>query len=274
MENNDYLDNCRWQIQQVLMQAEYKRLWDESKKQGEYGRSQLSPEEELKWLEEIDQFDQQLESGRQITVRQRIGDPIVTPVAQIPLYALAQAVNNLLNLLAEHGIIIDFMGEWDDFAAYQFVTEEILDEEMDDVHIEGMWTHFEATTPECEIEFWVDNFVSDLFRHEGEYFLSGLDKQPLFNMQGEPLTAVQFKQQIEAVWKVLPATPHAIVALMAVEVEAEEGTMTAKISWHNDDENSIGQVESYFRLQLSPYSGWDIVQTSLLDDLLLFLGRS
>jgi hypothetical protein len=31
------------------------------------------------------------------------------------------------------------------------------------------------------------------------------------------------------------------------------------------------QVESFFRLQPSPYFGWDVVQTSLLDDLLTAL---
>ena len=32
------------------------------------------------------------------------------------LYALEEVVNGLLNLLAERGIIIDFMGDWDGLA--------------------------------------------------------------------------------------------------------------------------------------------------------------
>ena len=84
-------------------------------------------------------------------------------MAEIPPYALEEAVEDLLELLAEHGIAVDFMGGWDDLAAYRFLTEELLDEEMDDIRIEGMFSHFEATTPEYDVQMLVDIFVTDLF---------------------------------------------------------------------------------------------------------------
>lgn len=51
------------------------------------------------------------------------------------------------------------------------------------------------------------------------------------------------------------------------ELGSHHRTGTAVITWHNNENEHIGQVESYFCLQPSPYTGWDIVQTSLLDDL-------
>jgi hypothetical protein len=42
--------------------------------------------------------------------------------------------------------------------------------------------------------------------------------------------------------------------------------VTAVISWHDSQERK--EVESFFRLQPSPYYGWDVVQTWLLDQLL------
>jgi hypothetical protein len=47
---------------------------------------------------------------------------------------------------------------------------------------------------------------------------------------------------------------------------------TAVITWRIGNEQK--QVESFFRLQPSPYSGWYVVQTSLLDDLLTVLNES
>ncbi|MFQ5421601.1 MAG: hypothetical protein ACE5EY_14710, partial [Anaerolineae bacterium] len=188
---------------------------------------------------------------------------------EIPLYALGQAVDDLLNLLSNNGVSVDFLGDFDDIAAYRYLTEELLDEEIDDLR--GGWMSvFTPSTPAYDVQMWVENFVMDLFTQEREYFLPGLDKQPLFNMAGEAMTAVHFRQQIEAVWKHLPATNRFSVEPIIVQADKEKGTVTAVISWLNNNEEVVGQVESFFRLQPSPYTGWDVVQTSLLDDLLLF----
>jgi hypothetical protein len=52
------------------------------------------------------------------------------------------------------------------------------------------------------------------------------------------------------------------------QVEGDEAKVWALITWNDKRQKTKGQVESYFRLQPSPYTGWDVVQTSLLDDLL------
>jgi hypothetical protein len=83
------------------------------------------------------------------------------------------------------------------------------------------------------------------------------------------MTAVQFRNQIEEVWQHLPATNKFSIEPITVQVEGDEGTVTAVITWQVDDEQK--QVESFFRLQPSPYGGWDVVQTSLLDNLLAAL---
>jgi hypothetical protein len=117
---------------------------------------------------------------------------------------------------------------------------------------------------------WVENFVQDLFRQEREYFLPGLEKQPIFDAAGEPISYAQFVEKIKAVWAYLPATKGVDVKPIVTKVDKDEGTVTAVIIWHDGDDKK--QVEPFFRLQPSPYGGWDVVQTSLLDDLLAMLG--
>ncbi len=266
--NNARLDEIRERIQESLSQAKKEKLRDEYGMEFEHTDSKLLPDEENQWLDHILEFERQFEQEKYITVRERIGNPPIQPLRDLPLYALEEAVTTLLELLAAHGIAVDFLGDVDEIEAYRYLTEELLDEEMDDIRIEGMMTHFTYSTPENDVQMWVESFVLDLFTHEKEYFLPGLTKQPLFNAQDEPITAAQFQQAIEAVWDRLPPTNKVEVKPIVTQVEGDEGKVWATVSWNDEVQKFKGQVESYFRLQPSPYTGWDVVQTSLLDDLL------
>jgi hypothetical protein len=234
----------------------------------EYTDSRLSPELENEWLDHVLEFERQFEQAERITVRQRIGDPPIQSLSDLPLHAVGEAVTALLDLLAAHGIAVDFLGDVDELEAYRYLTQELLDQEMDDIRVEGMITHFTYSTPEYDVQMWVEDFVLDVFTHEKEYFLPGLAKQPLFNAQGEPITAEQFQQRIEAVWERLPPTNRVTVKPITVQVEGDEAKVCAVVAWNDAAQKSKGQVEAYFRLQPSPYTGWDVVQTTLLDDLL------
>ena len=214
------------------------------------------------------EFEKQFEQAKAITVRERIGNPSIRPLKELPFYAVGEAVTTLLELLAAHGIAIDFLGEVDDLEVYRYLTEELLDEEIDDIRIEGMTTHFTYTTLEYDVQMWVEGFVLDLFTHEKEYFLPGLAQQPLFDGDGSPITAAQFIQKIKAVWQCLSPTNRLEVKPIVTQASIDEATMTAVITWQDDQLEEERQVESFFRLQPSPYTGWDVVHTTLLDDLL------
>ncbi len=270
MKNNEQLDEMRQRIQEAISQAQRDELRDKFGMQAEFTSPALSPEEKIKWLDHILEFERQFENVKTITVRKRIGDPPIKLLDEIPLYALEQEIVDLLDLLAENGVGVDFLGNFDDMAAYRYLTEELLDEEIDDLR--GGWmAMFTPSTPEYDVEMWVENFVADLLRQEQEYFLPAFDNQPLFNMEGEVITAVQFRQQIKKVWKLMPATNKSSVRPITVQVMEDEGEVTAIVSWPNSDkEENPNQIESFFRLQPSPYTGWDVVQTSLLDDLQQF----
>jgi hypothetical protein len=266
--NNEWLDEMRHRIQAALSQAKKDKLRDEYGMTFEYTDARLSPEVENEWLDHVLEFERQFEQAKSITVRERIGDPPFQPLSDLPLYAVGEAVTALLDLLADHGIAVDFLGDVDDIEAYRYLAEELLDYEMDDIRVEGMITHFTYTTPEYDAQMWVESFVLDLFTQDREYFLPGLAKQPLFDMQGEAILAAQFQQKIEAVWDRVPPTNRVTTEPITAQVKGDEAKVWAIIAWNDKVQQSKGQVESYFRLQPSPYTGWDVVQTSLLDDLL------
>jgi hypothetical protein len=266
--NNEWLDDIRRRVQESLSQAKKDKLRDEYGMEFEYTDSSLPPEAENEWLDHVLEFERQFEQARRITIRERIGDPTIQPLDDLPPHGVDEAATALLDLLAAHDIAVDFLGDVDAAEAYRYITEELLDHEMDDIRVEGMVTHFTYSTPEYDVQMWVDDFVLDVFRHEKEYFLPGLAKQPLFDAQGQPVSAEQFQRKIEAVWERLPPTYRFEVKPITTQVDGDEAQVRALITWDDEAQKIKGQVESSFRLQPSPYTGWDVVQTSLLDDLL------
>ncbi len=53
--------------------------------------------------------------------------------------------------------------------------------------------------------------------------------------------------------------------------EAQNEWLNYILNFERQSGNEQKRVESFFRLQPSPYFGWDVVQTSLLEDLLAVL---
>jgi hypothetical protein len=145
--NNDWLDEIRRRVQESLSQAKRDKLRDEYGMQFEHTDSRLSPEAENEWLDYVLEFERQFEQAKCITVRERIGDPPIQLLSDRPPNAVDDAVTALLDLLAAHNIAVDFLGDVDEAEAYRYLTQELLDLEMDDIRIEGMVTHFTYSTP-------------------------------------------------------------------------------------------------------------------------------
>lgn len=52
-------------------------------------------------------------------------------------------------------LVVDFLGAWDYHPAYHDATEELLDQEIDDIRIEGPFCHLETVTSEYDVEAWI-----------------------------------------------------------------------------------------------------------------------
>ncbi|HEX9006521.1 MAG TPA: hypothetical protein VF889_04465 [Bacteroidota bacterium] len=159
-------DQEQERIQRALNAAKKREI--EEKYGGTFHSSDpnLPPELEADWLRSIEEFERQFASAKQTTVRRYIGSPPVIPLAQIPPSELKRALGALLALLESHNVLVHFGRSVSDGEAYRFLTEELLDHEMDDIHIEGLTQNF------LYEEFHPDD------RHEAakaaEFFLRGL----------------------------------------------------------------------------------------------------
>lgn len=266
MDYSHLLDDIRRQIQKSLLRSKHDQLLEAHDIPFDHIDSSASPETEDDFVDSLAEFDRQFEAGLTTTARERIGNPPLPPAEEIPPDALEKVLDDLLDLLAEHGIVIDFLGDWDDLAAYRHITEQMLDEERDDIRVEGTFVHFEAATVEYDVEMWVDEFIRHLFWQDRQFFHLHYNEQPLLDQTGRQVPLSVLAQIMEALGRHLPLGTHPHIEARATEVTDNEAAVSAVVSWRVMGERK--EIPSFFRLQPSLYYGWDVTQTSLLGDLL------
>lgn len=103
---------------------------------------ELPPEMEGQWLDYIKQFEEQLAKRKKILVYDLIGRPHFTPVGSISDNAISEELAQLRDLMHRHSITVDSNAGVSDREMYRFVTEELFNEETNDIQIDGLITCF------------------------------------------------------------------------------------------------------------------------------------
>lgn len=98
----------------------------------------LSPEAEGQFLDYIQQWEDQYAQRKMTTVGERLGNPTFTSVGDLSAEKVSPALENIIALLEEHNIKLDTLCEVNDVELYRFITEELLQVEMNDIMIPGM----------------------------------------------------------------------------------------------------------------------------------------
>lgn len=265
-------------------QDRIQRILNEKKKEdlhGQYGMSfeshseEVSPQAEGEWLDYVTEFERQFEDAKRISVRERIGNPEVKPLAQIPDSDLTAGLDRILELLGEHNIAIDFLHEQSDREVYRFITEELLDEMTDDIHIPGMVSHFiyEEFHPndEDDVTAAVDEFLYALFKEEfkdwDSMFYHTVSQENLHDANAKPLSIQEFKKLVSDFYDAFPVVTRYSVEVNHIEIDGDSSTARANVSWHAIPKNEQAAVghegRSEFKLIRSIYGGWDIIQANI-----------
>ncbi len=231
----------------------------------------LDDEVQDEWTGDLDEFERQMEEGRQMTVREYVGWPSVRPLAEVPLDQLEDELDRILEILYVNSVVVDFLYDIELAEAYRFVTEELLDEIVTEIRIPEMFTHF-------IYEDFYPNDIEDI-KDAGEEFLTGflgeqdgplwvhLVSEGLLDQSGELLVLdriIQLMHNFHIIHD--PVTPFD-VELLSATVEEDEGTTLFHVTWYRTDRQTTelvklsASVAIHFRR--SPYGGWDIVQATL-----------
>ena len=262
--DNQWIDKIRQQIQAALNDSKRDILREQFGMLHEHRSPDLSPEVESEWLDYILEFERQFENASRITVRARIGDPAPLPIDALSSDELVAAVDALIDLLAAHYIAVDFLGDVDYETVYRYLTEELLNEEIDDIRLPDTWINFIYATDEYNVETWVEQFVDAIFRHDLEYAQDCVDDDQLWaDTLGKLLTVAE----LEALWERMPVVEDVTCRALETQITGDNGQVFSRITWSADGVTQV--IEASFQVHRSRYldEAWSIEQTSLIYEL-------
>jgi len=101
----------------------------------------LPPEIEQQFLDNVLAFEKQYAEKEQIKLFDYIGKPDFKPAAQLTEEQMVDEHLKLCNLLEENGIVVGVLAEYSDELRmlYTFITEELFDHAIDNMRLPG-WT--------------------------------------------------------------------------------------------------------------------------------------
>lgn len=141
----------------------------------------LPPEIENEFLKNIEAFEKAFDEAKRITVYNFIGRPEYLKAEQVPDHEISQALENVMQVLDDHGIALSTLCEVDDRTLYTFITDELFLHEMDDMRIEGMVSQFiyEEFHPnhEYDIRNYCTEFIQSFLDKSSKFFTHSLTRE-------------------------------------------------------------------------------------------------
>lgn len=134
----------------------------------------LPPGIENQWLNSIEQFEKAHENSKMITVFKFIGKPVFKPLKEISSSNVKYELDKFIGFLSQKGINIDTICKVENKELYRFITEELFNEEIEDIHIKGFtWNYiYEEFHPnhEYDIKEHTFDFIESLLNIDSEFF--------------------------------------------------------------------------------------------------------
>ena len=154
---------------QEIKEAEFKSENDliKSKLTEKFGmkdmQSGLDPESENEWLNYIYEWEKQFAERKRISVFDRLGKPEFIKHDKLRADEVTIELDRLLDLMHENSLALDSICEYDDRIIYKFLTEELFQEDINDIRIEGMFTSFIYEEFHPNHEYDIRELTNDFF---------------------------------------------------------------------------------------------------------------
>jgi hypothetical protein len=269
--DNPNFEEEQQRIQKALNQAKKRELEEKYGALFSEGAPQVPAEIESQWLDSIDEFERQFKDARRVTVREFLGNPRFTPLEEIHRERLEAELDGVLELLSLHDISVDSVAGVSDEDMYRFVTTELMDEEIDEIKIEGM-THcfiYEEFHPndEYDAKSCADSFLWDLFERHEEYVVLKFAKDEVCDPLGRRITREEMKNLVRSFYSCYSAFIGHTFECIGCSLGGEYATVKLHGDWSGLKAGSMEQVShkgmSELKLKKSPYGGYDVIQINI-----------
>lgn len=137
------------------------------------GSENLPPEIENEFMKSVLEFEKTYSQSAQTSVFNILHQPVVRNLRTIKRNELKSELKKLLDLYNANNIAIDCISEVNDRDLYRFLSEELMQHEMDDFALPGWITHFiyEEFHPndKHDLESLTNDFIKSVLSNDKEF---------------------------------------------------------------------------------------------------------
>ncbi|MBS1519343.1 MAG: hypothetical protein JSS91_14780 [Bacteroidetes bacterium] len=233
---------------------------------GSYSDTDLQTENE--WLNYIYEWERQFAVKKKIKVYDRIGKPDLIKFEELASHEVNAELEKLLFLFEENGLILDCVCEYEKGIIYKFLTEELIHEEIDDIRIEGMKTHFIYEEFHPNHKYDIETTVEEFFKFflekqfdEKQFQFVFLDDSIQYN--GIEHTNDELLKKLVKFREIVKPVGIELLEFYKTEFDLEknngssEGELTYSVNGNNRNQAHIS-CGFKIRLKLSNYGFWEI----------------
>jgi hypothetical protein len=141
-----------------------------------FDENNLPPEIENQFLNRILLFEKEYKTVNSISVYDYLGEPEFKLAKNLSDNEITKELGRMTKLLNDQLLSLDTLCEVPERELYRFLTEELLFEQIDDMHIPGMITHF-------TYEEFHPNHKYDIQNHSDEFFEFYLNLEHTYYLQ-------------------------------------------------------------------------------------------
>lgn len=140
--------------------------------------SELPPEIESHFLDNIWDFENAFQSAQRIKLYDFLEQPVFRKVEELTNAEVTEELDRIMELMGDKRVSLDTICDVDDRELYRFITEELFLEEKDDIDIPGMIScyTYEEFHPnhEYDIQHHSIDFINFYLNFENDFYKSFL----------------------------------------------------------------------------------------------------
>ena len=235
--------------------------------------SNILPELESEWLNNIEQFEKQFSNFETTSIWKYMGEPTFKKVHELEPEEISIELQRLYEIMDENNIHLGTLCEVDQTELYRFITEELFAYEIENVRIEEMYSCF-------TYEDFHPNAQFDIEQAYDYFFRCTLSKMPNISGDGYDLLCIDAKNYqnskeekldekvvIDKINNFLDSFDYfEIISNKIDEISINKDKTDARLScnihykgcFKNSSESITFTGNGIFKLKPSIYGGWDI----------------
>lgn len=240
--------------------------------------SEIPAEIESECLQNIEKFEEQFSKHKTISVFDYLGQPKYKKLKDIKLAEIPLELERINEVLGKGGISLSTLCEVDNYDLYRFITEELFEEEIDDIKIPGMMNCFTYEDFHPNAEYEIKHAVDYFFRFTlakmknvgGEgYDMLYVDRDHYQDAQGNGIAKQKVMDSINNFLKSFDLFEVISNELENISINYEE--TDASLAFHIEYQGLLDRSEDafnfkgkgLFKLHPSEYGGWSIYHIDL-----------